>query len=65
MIPNLLRPAYEEAIFGEIFPRSDRRHEVLLVCQKHYRKLRNMDGIVLGYRKYNGKVRAYIKHESF
>jgi hypothetical protein len=37
----------------------------LNVCARHYTVLRRSDGVELGYRVRNGKMRAYVKHEYF
>lgn len=50
------RPGVIEALFGPEHP-----GEVFKVCWPHYRMLRRTDGITLGYRKVNGKLRAYVK----
>ena len=37
----------------------------LQVCGKHYSLLRRADGVEIGYRQVNGKMRAYVKAEHF
>lgn len=37
----------------------------VLVCHKHFSELRTKNGRVLGYRKRDGKIRAYVKEELF
>ena len=71
-----LRPSLVEAIFGiSLAPRDAPREERyqawlayqagLRVCQDHLRKLRRQDGVTLGYRRVNGKLRAFVKDEYF
>lgn len=55
-----IRPSLEIAL-----TKSDTLREVLALCRDHYRLVRRADGIVLGYRYRNGKLRAYVKHDLF
>lgn len=57
---NVLSPSVQDAIFGEGF-----HSDMLAVCTRHYNYLKKRDGVTLGFRKVNGKLRAYVKDESF
>lgn len=59
-IPNLLTPTICEAVFGDPHP-----GDMLAVCQPHYRFLKRVDGIDLGWKTINGKTTAYVKNWSF
>ena len=64
---NGLSPRLFEAVFGYDLMEIDwhDRPEMVAVCQRHYKWLRRKDGVTLGYRKVNGKLRAYVKDASF
>jgi hypothetical protein len=41
------------------------RPRMYFLCQKHHRYLLRRDGYTLGYRKHNGKIRAYVIEQHF
>ena len=67
LIPSgAVSPSRLEALFDQ--PRDQPwqdQKEVLALCRKHQRLLRRKDGVTLGYHRYNGKLRAYVKEEHF
>jgi hypothetical protein len=61
IIHDVLAPTVRIAVFGT----NDIDSDIFCLCKKHYSYLHRRDGVTLGYRKVNGKLRAYIKEESF
>jgi hypothetical protein len=60
LLPNKLSPTVAEAAFGDSKP-----GDLLKVCRPHYRFLKRVDGVTLGWRTVKGKLTPYIKDESF
>lgn len=60
LLPNKLSPTVAEAAFGDPHP-----GDLLKVCRPHYRFLKRVDGITLGWTTRNGRSTPYIKDESF
>jgi hypothetical protein len=61
VLKGLISLPLREAVLGDAG--TDPRIQFVAVCRKHYRQLHRRDGVTLGYRKVDGKVRAYIKEE--
>ena len=58
-----MAPTLYEAVFGVEMSKDIDQWKA--VCSRHYSKLKNTDGIILGYHYRDGKVRAFIKDEAF
>lgn len=61
--------ALREAIFNMPAPESyeewEAQGQLLVMCREHYRLIHKRDGVTLGYRAHNGKVRAYVREEHY